>query len=134
MITWIFLTVIHILESWLEDVVIELKNPHIPEYAVVNRREHFRSAVLAAAWLTAALYAALFNEQYWIVAALIVNRRLFFDYPLILFRDRPRNKYEGNDWWTVHVFRPVFGTNGRLKELAAELGITIFCLYKSWPW
>lgn len=132
MLILLLLTVIHLVEAWLEDVVIELKNPHIPEYSVLNRREHFRSAVLAGLWLFSAMASAYQVHTLWLMPALIVNRRIFFDYALIIFRDRPRHKYEGNDWWTVNFFKRIFTTHGRLIELAFELAITAGCIiYKS---
>lgn len=131
MIILLVLSVVHLLEAWLEEVVIELKNPHIPEYSVLNKREHFRSAVLAGSWLFAASAAAYHLQEYWIMPALFVNRRIFFDYPLIIFRDRPRHRYEGDDWWTRNFFKRVFSTNGRLIELSFELVITAGSIYMS---
>jgi hypothetical protein len=125
----IILSIIHLLEAWLEEVVIDLKNPNLSFYSRLNHQEHFRSAILAAGWLIAAGYASCFNSDYWIVPALIVNRRIFFDYSLILFRDRPGNKYEGNDWWVMNIFIPIFGRLGRIKELVLTLLITITSIY-----
>lgn len=135
MIVLLIISIIHLLEAWLEQVVISLKNPYVPEYSVWNRREHFRSAVLAGTWLFSAIAVALYYQHnYWILPALIVNRRIFFDYLLIIFRDRPRRQYEGNDWWTVNIFRRIFGTNGRMIELGLCIGVTIFSIFKSLLW
>lgn len=128
MIILLYLSVIHLLEAWLEKVVIDLKNPYISDYALKNRQEHFRSAVLAAAWSFAAISALVHYEQaYWLIPAVVVNRRMFFDYPLIIFRDRPRRLYEGNDWW-VKRFIWVFRERGRLKELFAETILTMISI------
>lgn len=130
MLIFLLLSVIHLVEAWLEETVIELKNPHISTYSILNKREHFRSAILAGMWLFSAMAAAYHVHALWLMPALLVNRRIFFDYPLIIIRDRPRYKYEGNDWWTVNFFKRVFTTNGRLVELALELVITGGCIYK----
>jgi hypothetical protein len=125
----VILSVIHLLEAWLEQVVIGLKNPTLSIYNRLNHQEHFRSAVLAGCWLGAAAYVCCYNSEYWILAGLIVNRRIFFDYGLIIFRHRPGNKYEGNDWWVMNIFIPLFGRTGRLKELVLTLLITITSIY-----
>jgi general stress protein CsbA len=125
----IILSVIHLLEAWLEEVVIDLKNPNLPYYTSLNHQEHFRSSVLAVAWLIPAVYVACYNSNFWIIPGLVVNRRIFFDYGLILFRDRPGNKYEGNDWWVMNIFIPIFGRLGRIKELVLTALITAASIY-----
>lgn len=127
MIVFAFLSVIHLLEAWLEVPVIGMKDAGLNNYSALNKQEHFRSAVLAASWMAAAFTVVImFTKEYWILPALFVNRRVFFDYPLILFRQRPRNKYEGNDWW-VNKFRWLF-RGSRIAELVTTLAISIFCI------
>jgi hypothetical protein len=125
----IILSVVHLLEAWLEEVVIDLKNPNLSIYNKLNHEEHFRSGILAAGWLTIAIYASCFNSDFWIIPGLMVNRRVFFDYGLIIFRDRPGNKYEGNDWWVMNIFIPIFGRLGRIRELFLTLLITAASIY-----
>jgi hypothetical protein len=125
----IILSVIHLLEAWLEEVVINLKNPYTSVYSNLNHQEHFRSGVLAGAWLFSAVYASCFHSDFWILPGLIVNRRIFFDYGLILFRRRPHNKYEGNDWWVMNFFIPIFGRLGRLYELGITLLVMAGSIY-----
>lgn len=108
-----------LLEAWNEVAVIDLKNPDLPRYQVLNHQEHFRSGVWAAYLMGMAVMAAILCYDYWIVAAIFVSRRAFFDYALALWRSRPTSIYEGNDWWE-NVFVNVFGKRGRKKELLVE--------------
>lgn len=124
------LSIIHLCEAKLETFVIGLKNPYMPKYSYLNRKEHLWSAVLAGAWLACAILATLYFKCYWIIPALILNRRIFFDYGLIVFEDWDREEYGGNDWWVQKVFIPIFGINGRKKELIIELLIVIASIIK----
>jgi|GEM_PF-5431054 len=131
---WILaiLSIIHLLECWNEVRVIALKNPYLPDYDERNRKEHFSSAVLASAWLAVFIYFSFDrygNDAWWILPALVVNRRIFFDYALIIWMDWSYYKYQGNGWWD-RMFKSVFGTNGRVKELGVELCITVFSIIK----
>lgn len=119
-------TLIMIVEAWLEAIVIALKNDTISNYAELNKKEHFRSAVYAAL-VTAVIWIPTFlTYNCWqLLPAVLVNRRIFFDYLLILFRKRPNpSLYEGNDWW-VQRFKAIFGPKGRDRELVVELAITL---------
>jgi hypothetical protein len=128
------LSIIHLLEAKLECYVIGMKSPYISHYAEINHKEHLWSAVLAGAWLTPAVLAAFYFHAYWMLGPLVLSRRVFFDYGLILFMDYPRKEYTGNDWWVRKVFKPVFGKNGRLIELALELLTILFCIIKTVIW
>lgn len=130
MIVLICLSIIHLLEAWLEVVVIDLKNASLTSYNRLNKAEHFRSAVLAGSWMLCAIAVVVFlTKEYWMIPALVVNRRNFFDFPLSIFRKRPLDKYEGNDWW-VKKFKFLFGGN-RVVEFIVTMAITIFCIVKT---
>jgi len=119
-------SVFHILEAWLEQVVIDLKNPSLTNYHELNRKEHLRSAIYATYVALLIWTVPLSLWHCWpLLPAIVLNRRIFFDYALILFRQRPNPAlYEGDDWW-VHRFKAIFGPKGRNKELAVTLVITI---------
>jgi hypothetical protein len=125
------LSLIHILEARLEYFVIELKDTFVSHYSDINHKEHLWSAVLAGAWLTSAILAALYFHAYWMIGPLVLSRRVFFDYGLILFMDWPRKEYTGNDWWVRKFFKPIFGKDGRQIELVLELLIILFCIIKT---
>ena len=114
-------------EAWLEVPVIALKNGAHPDYVKLNKQEHFRSAVLAALTIAGALIYPIITGQWFIIPAVIINRRIFFDWALIVRRDRPRHKYEGDDWW-ANFFRRIFGANGRFKEHVAEIVWSVACI------
>lgn len=128
------LSIIHLLEAKLECYVIKLKNDFVSHYSGLNHKEHLWSAVLAGAWLTPAVLAAFYFHAYWMLGPLVLSRRVFFDYGLILFMDYPRKEYTGNDWWVRKVFKPVFGKNGRQIELVLELLAVLFCIIKTVIW
>lgn len=132
MISFAFICVAFFLEAWVEKLVIEMKNVYVDQYATINHREHFWSAVLAG-WLMigAAIPAIWIEGAPLMLLGIAVSRRIFFDIPLALFRKRPAAVYEGNDWWVRNVFRPVFGSRGRLKELAVEIAIVAFAIIKT---
>lgn len=113
------------LEALLEEYVIKLKNGSHPDYARLNKIEHFRSGLLAAWVIAVAFYVAIFHtKQFLILPSAFLSRRIFFDWSLIVLRDRPRHKYEGNDWWN-NIFRKIFGQNGRVIEHVVEIIITV---------
>lgn len=127
---WVILSLIHIQEARHEVQVIGLKNPYHKDYDIRDAREHRESAILAAMWLfCACLVAVYFQNNWWILPALIVNRRIFFDFMLIILMDWDFKKYTGRDWW-MKRFKYVFGANGRLKELISELAITAASIIK----
>lgn len=131
MISLVVISLLFLVEAWLEDVVIELKHGAVQNYARLNRQEHFRSSVFAAILILSASVTAFFWEQdLWALPAIAVSRRIWFDYTLIIFRDRPRNRYEGNDWWGMRL-AAFFGKKGRIRELAVTAALTLFCIYKS---
>lgn len=125
------ISLLFLVEAWLEEVVIELKHGAVQNYARLNRQEHFRSSVFAAILILSASVTVFFWEQDpWALPAIVVSRRIWFDYALILFRDRPRNRYEGNDWWGMRLAE-LFGKKGRIRELAFTAAVTAFSFYKS---
>jgi hypothetical protein len=138
MIILILYSLVHICEAWLEEAVIALKNYTDYNYQQLNRKEHSRSAWFALLLFVCFALFLVYRDGYWLLPAMIVNRRVFFDYGLILFRNRPRNLYEGNDWW-VKRFVWVFGKKGRRIELLLELLVTVasivaYCLTENFIW
>lgn len=117
-------------EAWLEETVIDLKNAQLPNYHPLNRREHNRSLILAILIMIPYIQIAVYFGLYWLIGAILVNRRIFFDFPLSLFRGRPPARYEGTDT-TARILVGIFGRNGRIRELIVTLAITIFSAYKS---
>jgi hypothetical protein len=132
MMVLIAISIIHLCEAWVERVVIDLKNPYIPAYSRLNHEEHFRSAVLAFIYMLCATGVVIYyTHDMWLLPAIAINRRIFFDFGLIIFRDRPVGVYEGDDWWTKNVFIRIFGRKGRVIELLLELSVTAFCIVKT---
>lgn len=130
MIAILFISLLFVCEAWLEVIVISLKNYSDPNYQKKNKQEHDRSAVFASIIIAYVGYDCWESENEWLIPAVIVSRRIFFDYGLIIFRDRPRNKYEGDDR-TARVLSAIFGNNGRKKELAITLVIYFAAIIKS---
>lgn len=122
--------VINFLEAWLEVVVIDLKNPYISEYHKLNQREHLRSGVFACAVCAVFVVVALSLQLYWLVPAIVVNRRLVFDYGLKMLRGRPFDLYEGDGFFDA-LGRRVFGRENAEKEFAILLGITVFTILRT---
>jgi hypothetical protein len=116
----IAIAILCIAEAWLEEIVILLKNPALINYASLNKKEHKRSA---AFWFAqVALFIALSWGQvhYWyiLIAALTLNRRLFFEYALKTLRPGKRIRdIEGDQFWD-RISRGVFGKTGGYWELA----------------
>jgi hypothetical protein len=125
------LSITHLIEARLECFVIGMKNPYISDYSYMNHKEHLWSAVLAGAWLCPNILAALYFHSFWLIPAMLINRRIFFDYSLTLLLKWDTKRYTGNDWWKEKFFVPVFGKNGRQIELAVEIVVTIFCIIKT---
>lgn len=117
-------------EAWLEEIVIDLKNTQLPFYNPLNRKEHSRSLILAVLIMAPYMAVALYLKQYWLIPAILFNRRIFFDFPLALFRGRPAALYEGNDT-TGRILAGIFGKRGRIRELALTLVITLGSLFMS---
>lgn len=124
------LSLIFLAEAWLEQAVIDLKNPYIHQYSTLNQREHFRSAVLAV-MITVPFYeVAVWQGLYGLCPAIFVNRRLFFDLPLKILRGRTWYRYEGDG--AVDTFcRRLFGVNGAWKEMLLHMLVTLLSIYCS---
>lgn len=131
MITLIVISLLFLCEAWLEVVVIDLKDGNHNSYSKLNRQEHFRSAVFACMLIVCGCVTAFFWEQDpWSLPAIVASRRIWFDFPLALFRNRNPRLYEGYDWW-ADLFRKIFGQRGRVRELVATIAVTLFCIIKS---
>lgn len=111
-------------EAWLEEDVIALKNPGHPDYDKINRREHFKSAVLAVLASVPYYLVAGFYGHWWLFMAIGVNRRLFFDVPLKLFRGKDWYRYEG-DGPIDSTLRSILGEEGAWIELIINIAVTI---------
>lgn len=128
MITLLILSILFYTECWLEEVVILLKDDNLKDYTLLNRQEHFRSAVYAGVIIIAAcLVVTFYSHDYFLIPAIVVNRRIFFDYMLAVKRKRSLVKYEGNDVF-VKYMKMIFGNDGRKKEVYVTIAITLVCI------
>jgi hypothetical protein len=123
-ITLLIYPLINWVEAWLEDVVILLKDPKAKLYKRYNQQEHQRSFIYAALVCVPFLATAISCGWYGLLPAILVNRRLVFDFGLKLFRNKPLFTYEG-DGPVDAFFKRLFGAQGAWKELAILLLITI---------
>jgi len=123
----ILLSFIFVIEAWLEVVVINLKNSSLSNYNSLNHQEHFRSAIWAATLILSFCSFLLQTSAYYLIPAAFIARRVFFDYSLILFRNRPKNLYEGNDWW-AQTLSFIFSKKGRKSELIITIILYIVCV------
>lgn len=117
----LFFIVINTIEAKLETYVIAMKNPSLPNYSALNRLEHRWSGIYYAGICVLALgVSALALGLTWKVLpaglSLLVNRRIFFEYALKLFRRRPIRAIEGDQPLDTAV-RKVLGANGGYLEL-----------------
>jgi hypothetical protein len=108
-----------LIEAWLEETVIALKNPSHPQYIKLNKKEHQLSALY---WLVmVCIYVLLSVDRisawYWLVVVLVISRRTYFEYALKLFRKGKRVKdIEGDQFWDT-LSRRIFGKKGGYWEL-----------------
>jgi hypothetical protein len=114
----------HLAEAWLEEVVIRLKNPNLPDYDRRNRQEHRRSFIYSAAVLLPYGAIACLFGLYWLLGTLIISRRMIFDPSLKLWRGRRLDLYEGAGP-VDSFFSGIFGSRGALWEFYLELAVTI---------
>jgi hypothetical protein len=114
----LLIAVAYVLEARLEVYVIKLKNPNLPNYPLLNKQEHAWSLVHAV--FIACMVA--YGSGLWVLLpSLLLSRRLFFDYMLKVFRERPLQRIEGNGWFDNQA-RRIFGIqNGGLWELLTVL-------------
>lgn len=116
----IAISLLGIVEAWLEKIVILLKNPSLMNYAKLNKKEHELSGLYWFAQVM--LYVAISwgEVHYWylLIIVLVFNRRVFFEYSLKLFRSGKRfSDIEGDQFWD-RLSRGVFGKTGGYWELA----------------
>lgn len=112
----------NVLEAWLETTVIALKDPKLKSYTKLNEEEHARSLMFAAAILAALLPLYIATGALWCIPALIVNRRLFFEFSLKKMRHRRMWLYEGSgpvDKLMAKIFR-----GNALLEFLTLTGVT----------
>lgn len=126
----ILLPVINLAEAWLEAVVIQLKDGKLGNYIRLNKQEHGRSFVYSSLVASPFLLAAGISGSWWLIAPIVINRRLIFDPALKLFRtpSRPISRYEG-DGPLDGLMSSVFGRDGAHWEILAEALITGWCVY-----
>jgi hypothetical protein len=117
----LFFILINPIEAKLETFVIAMKNPNLPNYKALNRLEHRWSAIYYAGICVLALgISALVLGLTWKILpaafSLLVNRRIFFEYSLKLFRRRSIKAIEG-DQPLDKAIRKLLGVNGGYLEL-----------------
>jgi hypothetical protein len=117
-------------EAWLEEVVIELKDPYHSNYDVLNNIEHTRSLIYAMLVAVPFLLIAWHYHYYWLLPAIVVNRRMCFDFPLKHFRNKPIKLIEGTGPFDS-FFRMIYGTNGGWLEFITHIVITGLSIYLS---
>ncbi len=128
----LFFIVINIVEAKLETYVIAMKDASLPNYPALNRLEHRWSAIYYACICVLALgVSVLALGLTWQVLpaafSLLVNRRIFFEYMLKVFRKRPIKAIEG-DQPLDKAIRKILGVNGGYVELGLLL-ITLIGSY-----
>lgn len=129
----LFFVVLNTIEAKLETYVIAMKNPALPNYAALNRSEHRWSGIYYAGICVLALgVSALALGLTWKVIpaaiSLLVNRRIFFEYALKLFRKRKIYKIEG-DQPIDTAARKILGANGGYVELILLFATLIGCYF-----
>lgn len=131
----ILVAITFILEAGLEKTVIDLKNPNLPNYPNLNKKEHIRSALWAGFYIltitvaTGIALKSLLPLTFLLVGlSYITSRRIFFDYFLKLFRGRPFKKIEGDQFLDTTI-RSILGPNGGYIELILVVLLKIGILY-----
>jgi hypothetical protein len=113
----IVFAIICVFEAWLEEIIIKLKNPELPNYQQLNSQEHKRSAY----WFGSLVLGITVITEVWLLPIYcILLRRIFFDFPLKKFRKRKFREIEG-DQFVDNLSRKIFGSHGGLFELATCL-------------
>lgn len=123
----ICIAMLGIAEAWLEVIVIALKNPSLDNYAILNKKEHERSAWYWAAMVFLFIVVSdTWQQAIFLAPALLFNRRLFFEYSLKLFRPGKRIRdIEGDQYWDIHS-RRIFGPHGGWWELLVCVTVIVF--------
>ena len=122
------LTLINAAEAWLEAIVIRLKNGSISNYGYLNRKEHSRSFIYSSLVASPFFLIFFYWGFYWLLPAVIINRRLIFDPLLKVLRNRLLSRYEG-DGSIDGFFSRIFGRRGAWIEILLELAASLVCLY-----
>lgn len=117
-------SVLNVWEAVLEKTIIELKNPYLSNYKQLNKREHSESLIYSSILFVIILLFILHLDAYWLIGAIVVNRRLCFDFTLKDLRDRPLFTYEGDSKIDMFLKR-VFGEKGAWKEFIIITLITV---------
>ena len=133
----LFFIVLNIIEAKLETYVIAMKNPALPNYAALNRLEHRWSGIYYAGICVLVLgVSTLALGITWKVLpaalSLLINRRIFFEFSLKLFRKRPIKTIEGDQPLDTAI-RKVLGANGGYLELVllfVALIVSYFIIFK----
>lgn len=118
-----------VLESWLEKIVIDLKNPVALNYILLNKKEHKRSAVYAVfvglSLVASAIIASGFRWEYLLLMPVLpALRRIGFDFFLKLFRNKKVRDIEG-DGFVDDFFKNIFGDKGGWLDLLACMVLVI---------
>jgi hypothetical protein len=117
--------VLCVAEAWLEELVIRLKNPTLQNYPALNRKEHRRSAIYYGAQVgMLILVSAEYDKWYYLVMLLLLQRRIFFEYALKLFRGKGLRFIEGDQPWDK-ISRNIFGYKGGVKELLVLIALVV---------
>lgn len=115
------MAILCIVEAYLEDVVIQLKNPGLINYNQLNKREHQLSGLY---WMALCLFLVIIfiplKKWYFFVPLLLIIRRIFFEFTLKLLRYKRFQDIEGDQFWDT-VSRTIFGAKGGWIELMALL-------------
>lgn len=122
----IAIAILCIAEAWLEVVVIALKNPSLINYAKLNKQEHRRSAGFWVAQVV--LFISLSNsweQALLLTPALILNRRVWFEYALKILRPGKRLKDIEGDQFFDKLSRRLFGARGGYFELSTCILVII---------
>lgn len=119
MVILLALCILFYLEASLEVVVIDLKNPSLPNYKELNDEEHRKSLIVASFIVGCVIALLVWMQSYYLIVPALISRRIFFDYTLIKLRNRPSDTYEGTGRVDTTLSN-IFGKKGRRKELLAE--------------
>ncbi len=125
----IIVAVLFVIEAKLEKYVIAMKSEQTPNYHSNNKREHAWSLVWSAFFC---IYMCWLSDIWVLLPSIFISRRLFFDYPLKLFRGRSLTAIEGDGWFD-NTSRRLLGRNGGIQELLLTLllkGAYLFFIIK----
>lgn len=126
--------VLYIVEALLEKVVISMKNPQAIDYNRLNKEEHQLSGVY---WMALVLALVVITADqmrlwYYLVPALIIERRIFFEYTLKIVRNKRTRDIEGDQFWDK-IMRGILGARGGHIEfilLIAGLSVLAWLMLK----